>query len=118
MLRRADSPYRPGRSDDLIKLKLFEDAEAVVVAHLPGKGKYQGLTGALLVEMPNGQRFKIGSGLRDVDRASRRPLAAPSPTASTAPTPAGCHALPATGACGTLGEIKNHSVYRLYLLVF
>lgn len=69
MLRRADSPYRPGRSDDLIKLKLFEDAEAVVVAHLPGKGKYQGLTGALLVEMPSGQRFKIGSGLRDADRA-------------------------------------------------
>ncbi len=69
MLRRADSPYRPGRSDDLIKLKLFEDAEAVVVAHLPGKGKYQGMTGALLVEMPGGQRFRIGSGLTDADRA-------------------------------------------------
>ncbi len=41
----------------------------MVVAHLPGKGKYQGLTGALLVEMPSGQRFKIGSGLRDADRA-------------------------------------------------
>ena len=69
MLRRADSPYRAGRSDDLIKLKLFEDAEAVVVAHLPGKGKYQGMTGALLVEMPSGQRFKIGSGLSDAERA-------------------------------------------------
>ena len=69
MLRRADSPYRAGRSDDLIKLKLFDDAEAVVVAHLPGKGKYQGMTGALLVQMPSGQRFKIGSGLSDADRA-------------------------------------------------
>lgn len=69
MLRRADSPYRPGRSDDLVKLKLFDDAEAVVVAHLPGKGKYQGMTGALLVQMPGGQRFKIGSGLTDADRA-------------------------------------------------
>lgn len=70
MLRRADSPYRAGRSDDLIKLKLFEDAEATVVGHLPGKGKYQGLTGALLVEMPSGQRFKIGSGLSDAERAN------------------------------------------------
>lgn len=69
MLRRADALYRAGRSDDLIKLKLFDDAEAVVVQHLPGKGKYQGMTGALLVEMPNGQRFKIGSGLSDAQRA-------------------------------------------------
>lgn len=69
MLRHANSPYRPGRSDDLIKLKLHEDAEAVVVGYLPGKGKYQGMTGALLVEMPSGQRFKIGSGLSDRDRA-------------------------------------------------
>lgn len=74
MLRRADSPYRAGRSDDLIKLKLFDDAEAVVVAHLPGQGKYRGMTGALLVQMPSGQRFKIGSGLRDADRAQPPPL--------------------------------------------
>lgn len=74
MLRRADSPYRPGRSDDLIKLKRFEDAEAVVIAHLPGQGKYSGMTGALQVQMPNGQRFKIGSGLSDADRASPPPL--------------------------------------------
>ena len=74
MLRRADSPYRAGRSDDLIKLKLLDDAEAVVVGHLPGQGKYQGMTGALLVELPSGQRFKIGSGLRDADRANPPPI--------------------------------------------
>lgn len=74
MLRRADAPYRAGRSDDLIKLKLFDDAEAVVVRHLPGQGKYQGLTGALLVEMPSGQRLKIGSGLRDAERARPPPV--------------------------------------------
>lgn len=74
MLRRADSSYRAGRSDDLIKLKLFEDAEAVVVAHLPGKGKYQGMTGALLVAMPRGQRFKIGSGLSDANRLHPPPV--------------------------------------------
>lgn len=74
MLRRADAPYRAGRSDDLIKLKLWDDAEAVVVGHLPGRGKYQGLTGALLVELPSGQRVKIGSGLRDAERAHPPPV--------------------------------------------
>ncbi|MBF6630225.1 MAG: DNA ligase [Comamonas sp.] len=74
MLRNTKTSYRAGRSDDLIKLKIFEDAEAVVVQHLPGKGKYQGMTGALLVQMPNGQRFKIGSGLRDTDRALPPPI--------------------------------------------
>lgn len=74
MLRHADATYRAGRSDDLIKLKMFEDAEAVVVQHLPGKGKYQGLMGALLVEMPSGQRFKIGSGFSDAERAKPPPI--------------------------------------------
>lgn len=74
MLRHQHAPYRSGRSDDLIKLKLFEDAEAVVIAHLPGKGKYQGMTGALLVQMPSGQRFKIGSGLSDAQRAQPPPI--------------------------------------------
>ena len=74
MLRCADAPYRAGRSDDLIKLKLFDDAEAVVVQHMPGKGKYQGMLGALLVELPNGQRFKIGSGFSDAERAHPPPV--------------------------------------------
>ena len=74
MLRRSDAPYRSGRSDDLIKLKLWDDAEAVVIAHLPGQGKYQHMTGALLVQLPNGQRFKIGSGLTDADRAHPPPI--------------------------------------------
>lgn len=70
MLRREDAPYRGGRSDDLVKLKPVDDAEAVVVAHLPGKGKYATMTGALLVQMPSGQRFKLGSGLSDAQRAN------------------------------------------------
>ena len=74
MLRHADAPYRAGRSDDLIKLKLFEDAEALVLAHIPGKGKYSGMTGALLVQTPQGHRFEIGSGLSDADRAHPPPI--------------------------------------------
>lgn len=74
MLRRDDAPYRSGRSDDLLKLKSFEDAEARVIGHLPGRGKYAGQTGALLVETPGGQRFRLGSGLPDALRRSPPPI--------------------------------------------
>jgi len=74
MLRRDDAPYRGGRSDDLLKLKTFEDAEALVVGHVPGRGKYKGMTGALLVQMPGGQRLRLGSGLPDALRREPPPL--------------------------------------------
>jgi len=74
MLHRGASLYRAGRSDDLIKVKTHDDAEARVVAHLPGKGKHAGRLGALLVEMPTGQRFKLGTGLSDAEREAPPPL--------------------------------------------
>lgn len=69
MLHRGASLYRAERSNDLLKVKTHEDAEAKVVAHLPGKGKYQGMLGALLVETPDGLRFKLGSGFTDEQRS-------------------------------------------------
>ncbi|MBU1222957.1 MAG: DNA ligase [Gammaproteobacteria bacterium] len=74
MLHRADAPYVTGRSDALLKLKPWQDAEAVVVGHTPGTGKYQGMTGALEMEMPDGKRFRIGSGLTDALRRQPPPL--------------------------------------------
>ena len=68
MLRDGRSFHRAGRSDDLLKLKTYQDAEAVVVAHLPGKGKYLGMLGSLLVEMADGRRFRLGTGFTDVQR--------------------------------------------------
>ncbi|MBU6466279.1 MAG: DNA ligase, partial [Burkholderiales bacterium] len=73
-LHRGDSLYREGRSDDLIKVKTHDDAEARVIAHLPGKGKHAGKMGALLLEMPGGQRFKLGTGFSDADRAAPPPV--------------------------------------------
>jgi DNA ligase-1 len=70
MLRLGASGYRTGRSNDLLKAKQYQDAEAVVVQHLPGKGKYEGLMGSLLVELENGRQFRIGSGFSDSERAS------------------------------------------------
>lgn len=74
MLHRADAPYVTGRSDVLLKLKPWLDAEAVVVGYTPGKGKYQGMTGALTVERPDGKRFRIGSGLSDALRRQPPPI--------------------------------------------
>lgn len=68
MLHRADALYVTGRNDALIKLKPLYDAEATVVAHTAGKGKYTGKLGALVVETPEGIRFKLGTGLSDAQR--------------------------------------------------
>ncbi len=68
MLHRADAPYVTGRSDVLLKLKPWLDAEARVIAHVPGKGKHTGRLGALLVERPDGQRFRLGTGFTDAQR--------------------------------------------------
>lgn len=73
MLHRGASLYKGQRSDDLLKLKTHEDAEARVVAHIPGKGKHLGKLGALLVEMPalegrTARRFKLGTGFSDAQR--------------------------------------------------
>jgi DNA ligase 1 len=76
MLHKGDAPYRSGRSDDLLKVKPYLDAEAKVIALLPGKGKYEGMLGALQVETETGRRFKLGTGFTDQDRRNPPPLGA------------------------------------------
>ena len=68
MLHRADAPYETGRSPALLKVTPWLDAEARVVAHLPGKGKHAGRLGALRVAMPDGRQFSIGTGFSDAQR--------------------------------------------------
>ena len=76
VLHRLDAPWQPGRSDAVRKLKLQPDEEARVVAHVAGKGKFEGQMGALLLEMPNGQRFALGTGFSAADRAKPPPIGA------------------------------------------
>ena len=45
-----------------------------MVKHLPGEGKHKGRLGALVVEMPGGKRFSVGTGFSDAERASPPPL--------------------------------------------
>lgn len=68
MLRQPGSLYEAGRSTTLFKVKTFHDAEAVVVEHLPGTGRHKGRMGALLVELPDGTRFSVGTGFSDALR--------------------------------------------------
>lgn len=73
MLHRADSLYHSGRSDDLLKLKPWQDAEATVIEILPGKGKFSGMMGALLLKDKSGHIFRIGTGFSDSERRNPPP---------------------------------------------
>ena len=70
MLLRSEALWQPGRNADLRKLKLVPDEDARVVGHIDGKGKHAGRIGALLLEMPDGKRFALGTGFTDAQRES------------------------------------------------
>lgn len=74
MLHRGDARHRATRSDNLLKVKPFEDAEARVLAHLPGKGRHAGRLGALWVETADGVRFNLGTGFTDAQRDQPPPV--------------------------------------------
>jgi DNA ligase-1 len=74
MLHRADAPVVQGRSDVLLKLKPTMDAEAVVLAHVPGQGRFAGQLGALEVQTPEGVRFKLGTGFSEAQRRQPPPV--------------------------------------------
>lgn len=74
MLHRADASYETGRSDTLLKVKPWLDAEGVVVAHLPGKGRHAGRLGAVRLRLPDGRHLSIGTGFTDAQRDDPPPL--------------------------------------------
>jgi DNA ligase-1 len=76
MLRRPESLYTEGRSPGMLKVKSFEDTEAIVIGHREGTGKYRGKMGSLRVELPGGKRFSIGTGFTDKDRENPPPVGA------------------------------------------
>jgi len=70
MLRQPESIYEAARSATLLKVKPYDDAEATVIAHEPGQGKYRGKLGALRVRTDEGKEFSVGSGFTDAQRES------------------------------------------------
>jgi len=69
-LRQPESIYEAARSATLLKVKPYDDAEATVIAHEPGQGKYRGRLGALRVRTDEGKEFSVGSGFTDAQRES------------------------------------------------
>jgi DNA ligase 1 len=76
MLRQPGSKYAVGRSNTLLKVKTFHDAEARVIGHAPGTGKHKGRLGALIVQLPDGVRFNVGTGFSDLEREAPPELGA------------------------------------------
>ncbi|MEJ7598368.1 MAG: DNA ligase [Kofleriaceae bacterium] len=76
MLRRPGSKYEIGRSQSLLKVKTFHDAEARVIGHAPGTGKHKGRLGALVCELPSGVKFNVGTGFSDAEREAPPQLGA------------------------------------------
>ncbi len=74
MLHRADALYETGRSDTLLKMKPWEDAEAMVIGQVPGKGKNAGRLGALRVRTADGREFSLGTGFTDKQRSDPPPI--------------------------------------------
>ncbi|HEX4453040.1 MAG TPA: DNA ligase, partial [Kofleriaceae bacterium] len=68
MLRQPGSKYAVGRSNTLLKVKTFHDTEARVIGHAPGAGKHKGRLGALIVQLPDGVQFNVGTGFSDAER--------------------------------------------------
>jgi len=76
MLHHGDSLYFNGRSDALLKFKPYQDADAEVIDHWPGKGKFTGMLGALLIRTADGKPFRIGTGFSDTERRNPPPIGA------------------------------------------
>jgi DNA ligase-1 len=77
LIYRKDVSYRPGRTTDLLKFKLFKDAEYFVVdieetekpmLNADGKMEMCKCVGALKIKLENGSICGVGSGLSDEQR--------------------------------------------------
>jgi DNA ligase-1 len=76
MLRKPGSAYENKRSSSLLKLKDFDEADAVVTGAELGTGKYQNVMGYLSAKLrdePN-ITFDIGSGFTDAQRRDYKKL--------------------------------------------
>ena len=74
MARQPRSRYEAGRSNTLLKVKSFRDAEARVLGHAPGAGRHKGRLGALEVALADGTKFNVGTGFSDAEREDPPPI--------------------------------------------
>ena len=48
--------------------KPWQDDEGIVVAHLPGQGRFAGMLGALELRLRDGRTLRLGTGFTDEER--------------------------------------------------
>ncbi|WP_345668144.1 DNA ligase [Wohlfahrtiimonas larvae] len=65
MLHHEDALYGSGRVNHLLKVKQYDEDKGRVIGYKPGKGKYKGMVGALIIELKDGSIVNVGSGLTD-----------------------------------------------------
>lgn len=71
MLKHDNDTYKFKRSKDWVKMKATNTVELRCIQVLPGKGKYEGMIGALLCQGTIGDKIvtvSVGSGLTDLQR--------------------------------------------------
>lgn len=77
IFRKANVPYKSGRSNDLLKYKLFKDAEYIVhdierttkpMLNEEGQMVETPCVGALVIKLENGSTCGVGTGLTDKQR--------------------------------------------------
>jgi len=64
MVKTIDSPYRFGRSYDIMKVKEFHDVDLIIEGLDEGTGRHKGRLGAVVVDY-EGTEVKVGSGFSD-----------------------------------------------------
>lgn len=74
MLHHHNALYQQGRTRNIMKLKKYQDGEATVIKHLPGKGKYHNMLGSIVVKTTDNITFKIGSGFSNEQRKTPPPI--------------------------------------------
>ena len=75
MLRAPNSPYELKRSKYLLKFKIKDDAEGIVLERLPGTGRLTGMLGSLKTELikesvKTGIITNVGTGFNDEERTN------------------------------------------------
>ena len=70
VVRDPAAEYQTGRLKSALKMKSFQDDECEVIGYRSGRGKYQGMVGALRCKLSNQKIIGIGSGLSDQQRES------------------------------------------------
>ncbi len=67
IVRNPTANYEHKRSNQILKIKPVHDEECTVIAHNPGRGKFEGLMGSVTCKNQRGE-FRIGSGFNLAER--------------------------------------------------